>query len=157
MRASLSAMILLLGVSNAVAGETSAAPGDLGRIQGSWTAQAGSRREIRVEMNINGREVKVAISTPQGLNIQAEGELKLDESTSPRSLDWVRFSGPDQQRYPAMPAVYKLEGETFTVCNGGFLGPRPKDFKPGEGALSDVVVFHRSAAKAGKSGIPGKP
>jgi uncharacterized protein (TIGR03067 family) len=143
MRASLSTFVVLLGASAGVAGEAATSAGDLGRLQGKWTAMAGTRREIRVVMEINGREVKVAISTPQGLNIKAQGELKLDESTTPRSLDWVKFSGPDQQPFPAIAAVYKLEGETFTVCNGGFLGARPKDFKPGEGALADVVVFRR--------------
>jgi uncharacterized protein (TIGR03067 family) len=157
MRASLYSLTFLLLASVSFAGETSAASGDLGRLQGKWTAVAGARHELRVEMNISGHDVKVAISTPQGLNLQAEGELKLDESTSPRSLDWVKFSGPDQQQFPAVAAVYKLEGETFTVCNGGFLGRRPREFKPGEGALADVVVFRRPTGKDGKSGIPGKP
>ena len=34
-------------------------------------------------------------------------------------------------------------GDTFTVCNGGMNGSRPKEFKPGDGALAEVVVFER--------------
>jgi uncharacterized protein (TIGR03067 family) len=142
MRAGILTVNILLGTYLVMAGEAGSTTGDLGRLQGKWAAMAGSRRDVRVEMEICGREVKVAISTPQGFSIKAGGELRLNESTTPRSLDWVRFASSDQQ-FPSIAAVYRLEGETFTVCNGGFLGPRPKDFKPGEGALSDVVVFRR--------------
>jgi uncharacterized protein (TIGR03067 family) len=117
--------------------------GDLGRLQGRWKAMAGPRKEIRVVLEIKGRDVSVDIKTPKGLDFQAQGELTLDESTSPRSLDWRKFSGPDQQPLPDIAAVYKIEGDTFTVCNGGVHGSRPKDFKPGEGVLADVVVFQR--------------
>ena len=152
MRACLSTFVVMLWASAGWAGEATSSAGDLARLQGKWTAMAGTRREIRVAMEINGRDVKVHIRTPQGLEIRAEGEIKLDESTSPRSLDWVKFSGPDQQQFPAVAAVYKLEGDTFTVCNGGFLGRRPKEFKPGESALADVVVFRRPAATEAKAG-----
>ena len=111
-----------MGFSRAVAGEATSSAGDLARLQGKWTAKAGPRREIQVVMDIKGREVSVAHQHAPGTGLQGQGELKLDETTTPRSLDWKKFSGPDQQPFPAVAAVYKLEGETFTVCNGGFLG-----------------------------------
>src|SRR6478672_4962060 len=99
MRASLSTIVVALWASAGWADEATSSAGDLARLQGKWTAMAGTRREVRVAMEISGRDVKVHILTPQGLEIKAVGELKLDESTSPRSLDWVRFSGPDQQQF----------------------------------------------------------
>jgi uncharacterized protein (TIGR03067 family) len=144
--------MLLLAVfvsSHAAAAEKENLPaGDLGRLQGRWKAMAGPRKEIRVVLEIKGRDVSVDIKTPKGLDFQAQGELDLNESTSPRSLDWRRFSGPDQQPLPDIAAVYKIEGDTFTVCNGGVHGSRPKDFKPGEGVLADVVVFQRFDSQA---------
>ncbi|MGZ3488223.1 MAG: hypothetical protein ACXVBY_15325, partial [Isosphaeraceae bacterium] len=97
------------------------------------------------------------IKTPKGLDFQVQGELKLDETTSPRSLDWKKLVGPDQQPLPEIAAVYKINGDTFTVCNGGFLGARPKEFKPGEGALADVVVFHRLDTKDARTGSTTAP
>jgi len=152
MKVSMPILLVLLGLHAHAADEAVSRDGDLGRLQGRWTAQAGTRREIHVVIEIKGRDVHAAIKTPQGLDFQVQGELKLDETTSPRSLDWKKFSGPDQQPLPDIAAVYKIEGDTFTVCNGGFLGSRPKEFKPGEGVLADVVVFHRLDPKDARTG-----
>jgi len=144
MKATLLTIVLVtLGLSTHAAEPTAPGDGDLARLQGRWTAMAGARRQVRVVIEVKGKNVNVAITTPQGLDIQAEGELKLDEKTTPRSLDWYHFIGPGEQPLPEIAAVYKVEGDTFTVRNGGFHGTRPKEFKPGESALADLVVFHR--------------
>lgn len=143
MKKLLSLLLILSGLHALAAEKVGLFTGDLGRLQGRWQGMAGPRKEIRVVLEIKGRDVNVDIKTPKGLDFQAQGELNLDESTSPRSLDWRKFSGPDQQPLPNIAAVYKIEGDTFTVCNGGVHGSRPKDFKPGEGVLADVVVFQR--------------
>jgi uncharacterized protein (TIGR03067 family) len=123
--------------------EPIAANSDLGRLQGRWTARAGARKEMRVVLTIQGRQVDVAISTPRGIRMQAQGVVKLDETPSPRQVDWINFTSADQQEFPPIPGIYKLDGDTFTVCNGGMNGSRPKEFKPGDGVLSEVVVFQR--------------
>jgi uncharacterized protein (TIGR03067 family) len=120
-----------------------AVEGDLARLQGNWVAKAGTRRNITVALAVEGRKARVVITMPQGLKMQAQGELRLNERTEPRSLDWVGFSGPDSQDLPDLPAIYRIEGETFRVCNGGFHNPRPSAFRPGEGLLRDVHVFER--------------
>lgn len=152
-------LLVLLGMNVHAADEAGSKAGDLGRLQGSWTADAGVRHDIHVVIEIKGRGVCAAIKTPQGLDFQVRGEVKLDETTSPRSLDWKKLTGPDQQPLPEIAAVYKIDGDTFTVCNGGFLGARPKEFKHGEGALADVVVFHRldsknARASSGPASLP---
>jgi uncharacterized protein (TIGR03067 family) len=140
--------------------EAIAAASDLGRLQGCWTARAGARKEIRVILTVRGRQVDVAISTPQGVRVQAQGVVKLDEATSPRQVDWINFTSADQQEFPKIPGIYKLDGDTFTVCNGGMNGSRPKEFKPGDGVLSEVAVFQRervaSTAKTKPEGTTTK-
>ena len=136
--------ITAFGWISALAGtEAIPADTDLGRLQGRWTARAGARREVRVVLIIQSRRVDATIITPQGVRFQVQGEVRLDETTSPRSLDWVNFSGADQQEFPQIPAIYKLDRDTFTLCNGGMNGTRPKEFKPGDGALADVVILER--------------
>ena len=157
MKVSMPILLVLLGLNVHAADEAVSRDGDLNRLQGRWTAEAGTRHEIHVMIDIKGRGVCAAIKTPQGLDFQVQGELKLDETTSPRSLDWKKLVGPDQQPLPEIAAVYKIDGDTFTVCNGGFLGARPKEFKPGEGALADVVVFHRLDTKNTRTGSATAP
>ena len=141
--------ITALGWISALAGtEAIPADTDLGRLQGRWTARAGARREVKVFLTIQGRRVDATIKTPQGVSFEVQGEVRLDETTSPRSLYWVNFSGADQQEFPQIPAIYKLDRDTFTLCNGGMNGTRPKEFKPGDGALADIVVFERERPPA---------
>jgi uncharacterized protein (TIGR03067 family) len=157
MKASMPILLVLLGLNVHAADEAVSRDGDLTRLQGRWTAKAGTRHEIHVVIEIKGRGVCATIKTPKGLDFQVQGELKLDETTSPRSLDWKKLIGPDQQPLPEIAAVYKIDGDTFTVCNGGFLGARPKEFKPGEGVLADVVVFHRLDARDTRTGSTTAP
>jgi uncharacterized protein (TIGR03067 family) len=131
--------------------ETISPNSDLGRLQGRWNARADARGEVRVVLQIDGHKVDASINTPQGIRFRLRGELKVDESTSPRSLDWVKFSGADQQEFPDVLGIYKIHRDTFTIRNGELSGPRPKEFKSGEGVLCEVIVFEReriaSAAK----------
>jgi uncharacterized protein (TIGR03067 family) len=136
-------LTMLLGLEAHAADPGSALAGDLGRLQGRWTASAGLRRDIRVVLEIKGRAVTVDISMPRGQNFQVEGELALDETTRPRSLAWTRFMAPGEQPLPEIQGVYKIDGDIFTVCNGGLHGTRPKEFKRGDHPLADLVVFQR--------------
>jgi uncharacterized protein (TIGR03067 family) len=124
---------------------------DLARLQGRWTARAGARRQIRVALHVPGCHVDAAITTPQGLCVKLRGEVKLDDSTGPRRVDWIKFTGADQQEFPPIAGIYKLDGNHFTVCTGGMNGARPSAFRSGDGVLTEVVVFQREQAAASKS------
>jgi uncharacterized protein (TIGR03067 family) len=138
-----------LAWTTALAGAEAISPdSDLGRLQGRWTARAGAKHEVRVVLAVQGRRVIASIATPQGIRFQVHGEVKVDETMSPRRLDWVKFIGADQQEFPEIPAIYKLDRDTFIVCNGGLDGPRPTEFKSGDGLLAEVVVFKREPAPA---------
>jgi uncharacterized protein (TIGR03067 family) len=137
--------------------EAIATNSDLGRLQGRWTARAGARKEIQVSLSIQGRRVDVDINTAQGISLRAQGEVKVDESTSPRKVDWINFTSGDQQEFPQIPGIYKLNGDTFTVCNGGMNGSRPKEFKPGDGVLAEVVIFQRERVASAEKTKPSAP
>jgi uncharacterized protein (TIGR03067 family) len=136
-------LTIVLGWSSVVPAAESV-EGDLARLQGRWVTKAGNRRNIVVSLQVEGRRARVNITMPRGLKLRAEGELRLNERTEPRSLDWVGFSGPDSQDLPDLPAIYRIDGTTFKVCNGGFNNPRPSSFTPGDGVLADVHVFERA-------------
>lgn len=130
-------------VSAIGAAESTKTASDLARLQGKWTARAGARKEVRVVLEIKRRKATASINTPHGVRLLLEGEIKLDASTSPRQLDWINFTGADQQEFPPLLAIYSVAGDKFTVCNGGMNGPRPTQFKAGDGILAEVIVFDR--------------
>ena len=121
--------------------------GDLDRLQGRWVARAGSDRSFDVTIEIRGSRVEVRIGSAGGLALTARGELKLDESATPRTLDWVKFRSPDGGEFPEILAIYEFRGDSLRVCNGGPNDARPTEFTPGDGPLADVVVFERPGAR----------
>ena len=106
-------------------------------------AKAGPRGDIRVRLDVDGRRVRVKIVTPVGLSMAAIGELAVDDSASPRTLDWVKFRGPDGSEFPEILGIHELKGGSLRVCNGGPNNPRPTEFADGDGPLAAVVVFER--------------
>jgi uncharacterized protein (TIGR03067 family) len=131
--------------------------GDIARLQGRWTAKAGPQGNIQVLLEIEGERARIDIATPQGLKFQVRGELRINDRVVPRTLDWVKFTGLDEQDLPDIPAIYELDGETFKVCNGGPNSTRPKEFKQGEGILAGIVIFERPKSKAASATPPGVP
>ena len=128
-----------------------------GPAPGPMDGPRGARKEIRVILTIQGRQVDVAHQHAQGIRLQAQGEVKLDETTSPRKVDWIKFTSADQQEFPQIPGIYKLDGDTFTVCTGGMNGSRPREFKPGDGVFSEVVVFQRERVASAEKTKPSGP
>src|SRR4051794_6385920 len=135
--------VALMGGASRVVGGENAAESDLGRMQGTWVTRAGERQELCVTLEIQGSHVTVRVKTPQGLKLQGEGEIRVNETVAPRSLDWVGFTGADAIELPDILAIYELSDRTLRVCNGGPNNPRPTRFKAGEGILAGVHVFER--------------
>ena len=97
LRLSLVWMIVAVLPIPAGAGSEAISPdSDLGRLQGKWTAQAGLRRELKVALDIQGHRVDAVVTTPRGLNLRAQGEVKIDERHVPsrRQLDQVQWARP---------------------------------------------------------------
>lgn len=117
--------------------------GDLARLQGGWTVKAGPKRDIPVTLVIKGQDVVVDVESPLGLSIHAEGKIRIQESATPKTIDWVGFSIVDGQDFPEVLGLYELSDTTFTIVNGGPNNGRPHVFKKGDGALADVLTFTR--------------
>ena len=84
------------------------------------------------------------LASPLGIKVHAEGKLKINESASPKTIDWVGFSIVDGQDFPDVLGIYELGEATFKMVTGGSNDRRPSEFKKGDGALADVLVFTRA-------------
>jgi uncharacterized protein (TIGR03067 family) len=127
-------------------GAAPASNGDLTKLQGRWETKVGLRKATVVSIEIKGKAVVATILTPQGRKIQADGELKIDETTTPKALDWVKFTTIDGEVVPEMRAIYRLEEGRLYIRSGGFNDDRPTEFNPGEGVWANVLVFQRPAS-----------
>ncbi len=114
---------------------------DLSKLQGRWETKVGLAQGDagfdRDQRECGGRDDRDAA----GRKIQADGELKLDETTSPKALDWVKFTTIDGEEVPEMRAIYRLEEGRLYIRSGGFNDDRPTGFDAGEGVWANVLVF----------------
>jgi uncharacterized protein (TIGR03067 family) len=155
------AILIVAGVLAAApatntASASEALTGDLGRLQGRWTASAGPKGAFPVTLEFRGREVHVEVRPPVGPPIRARGEVQVDDAVSPKALDWVRFTALDGQALPEILAIYELDGDTFRLCNGGPHNPRPEVFEPGDGVLAEIVTFQRAQDDDVASNVVGR-
>lgn len=142
-----STLVILIAPVLMAAGPADRLSGDLAKIQGDWTVNAGPKRDIPVTLSIKGNEVTVDFASPLGIKIHAEGKVKIDDAASPKTVDWVGFSFVDGQEFPEVLGIYELGDQTLKMVNGGPNDRRPTVFKKGDGALADVLVFTRTGSK----------
>ncbi|THV21301.1 TIGR03067 domain-containing protein [Peteryoungia ipomoeae] len=79
-------------------------------------------------MTISGNRFHVAI--PGGETL-IEGAFVLDETTSPKAIDWIDSVGPDAGR--PLPAIYTLSSDSFAFAAADADMQRPADFRGGPG------------------------
>lgn len=131
---------------------------DLSKMQGRWEATVGKKREFSVSLEVKGNEVSATIVPKRGPKLKASGELQLDPTVTPRSLDWVKFSTPDGIEVPKVLSIYRLEGEKLILRSGGFNDTRPKSFEAGgEGVWTEVMVFTRPAPPEKSATVSSNP
>jgi uncharacterized protein (TIGR03067 family) len=139
------ALSLLLVVGASGAAPTSKVEGDLSKLQGRWETKVGLKKGTIVRLEIKGRSVAATILTPQGMKIQADGEVKINETVTPKAVDWVKFTTVDGEEIPEVRGIYRFEGDRFYLRSGGFNDERPTGFDAGQGVWAAVLVFQRAA------------
>jgi uncharacterized protein (TIGR03067 family) len=144
-----SSMVVVLGLAlGAGAAGADEAGGDLKQFQGTWTLDA---------VQINGVKVDVEMMKKQGHDItlvvkdekftlklkrgDMEGTLKLDPTKKPKAYD-AKATDPEGKTHESI-GIYKIEGDTLTVCYVAAGKDRPTEFKADAGSEAVVQVFKR--------------
>jgi uncharacterized protein (TIGR03067 family) len=120
----------------------SAKRSDLELMQGKWvpveiiangkTLEAEVLNAIKVTLHENTYKTE----RPNGVD---EGTFKIDESTTPRTMNLTSDSGKD------IPAIYEISEDTFKACYALGNASKPTEFKSPEDSNHILVTYKRKA------------
>ena len=149
MRSTTSLSLILATALGAWSGPSTAEEpkGDLARLQGTWSSKVGPNKDVPATLIVKGDSAEVVVKRPDGDDIRLKGKVKVDDQASPKTLDWVEFTTPQGDAIPANRAIYKLDGDNWTVCSGGPGNDRPSKFEAGEGGPPMLNTWARLKAK----------
>ena len=123
--------------------EDSKPPGDIDKLQGTWTGKVGAPgREVKMTMVVDGENVTETIEEDGAANAN-KARLQLNEKADPKEMDLMDFERlPGSKSPPPSPRIYELKGDTLKLCCGhNDSSPRPTEFKTGgEGRDFTIVV-----------------
>jgi uncharacterized protein (TIGR03067 family) len=121
---------------------------DLKQFQGTWTLvavevngkkiDAEAMKKAGHEITLIVKDEKVTLKLRRG---DMAGTLKLNPSKKPKAYD-SRATDPEGQTHEAV-GIYKIEGDTLTVCYVAAGNDRPSEFKADAGSGAVVQVFKR--------------
>ena len=124
--------------------------GDLAKIQGRWTGMVGPEKNVPLTLVIEGTKANASFTRPDGTDVALKGKIKIDESKSPKQMDWTGFVRPDGNDAEDNLGIYELDGDTLKVCNGGPGNDRPAKFEEGTDGPPHIIVLKREKAKDAK-------
>ena len=124
-------------LSTAAAQKDGADKKELEKFQGKW-ATASVTVDGEAEDAIMDRFLAIKGDKATFLDKNKEtgtGSIKLDPGKSPAHLDFTYEDGP--AKGTTLKGIYKIEGDTMTLCLGGIGKDRPTEFasKPGSGTI----------------------
>ena len=118
----------------------------LKKLQGKWqlTGQehGGKKAAAKEVAGITLEVSKAGFTTREGVDVKEDASVvHLDAKARPAALDLKITAGPDLDK--VVKGVWKLEGETLTVCIAEPGKDRPKEFKASEGTGHTLLVFKK--------------
>ncbi len=117
--------------------------GDLAKLQGDWTVKLSD--DVMILLEIRGKHTTSSGTLPGGQKVRLKYDLRLDEQANPKAWDWVGPVGPDGRKIDDQFAIYKLDGDTLTLCVAP--STRPTEFKAGKNGIPALKVYHRVVKK----------
>jgi uncharacterized protein (TIGR03067 family) len=108
---------------------------DFELLQGTWHITALEMNGAKVDgQTFQGAKIILKGNEFKSLSMGAEyeGTFKIDPSASPKTLDMTFTKGPENGNTNA--AIYKLEGDTWTICMATASTVRPTKFATAKGS-----------------------
>ena len=107
--------------------------GDVAALQGKWKALIGPNKDQSLVVTFKESKAEAKHTGENANEFEVKGEYTINESASPKTIDFVKLKGENGDEIGDNLGIYKIEGESLTICAGGPGGPRPTEFKAGDG------------------------
>lgn len=119
----------------------------LKKLQGTWqlTGQehGGKKAEMKDLADTTLEVNRTAFTSRDGIDIKEDSRVsRLDPRAKPAAIDLTIVAGPDIDK--VVQGVWKLEGDTLTICVAEPGKERPKAFAGKEGTGHTLLVFRRA-------------
>ncbi len=121
---------------------------DLKQFQGTWTLESLEANGKKIDgeiMKKAGQQINLVVKGDQVTLKVSRGDLtgtiKLDPSKSPKAYE-VKGAGPEGIAYDSF-GIYKIDGDTLTVCYAAAAKDRPSEFKADAGSDVALQVWKR--------------
>ena len=117
------------------------------RLNGTWeftgSVSDGKKEAPKERVTLTLKDGKYTFMW--GGKVVDEWALKIDPTSSPKSMDLTPSSGPTESN--SYRAIYELKGNTLRVCLGQRGKPRPKAFEAKAGSGHTLVTYKRLTPK----------
>jgi uncharacterized protein (TIGR03067 family) len=120
-----------------------------GKLNGTWEVVRSTSDGEEVSLP---RKVKLALTLKdgkytfrQGDEVIEEGTVKIDPTTTPKSMEISAATGPDKGK--TFRSIYEVKGDTQRVCEAPPGKPRPKAFGAKEGSGHTLITYKRVKAR----------
>jgi uncharacterized protein (TIGR03067 family) len=118
--------------------KTDAAEAKRESLQGAWEiALTASKDTPPLKIKVAFGEERVSFGALSFLNVT----YQIDPSKSPKHIDWTPIEGPKKGQ--PIPSIYRLEGDTLTICLGEAGGKRPTEFHERKDAGGGLILVFR--------------
>lgn len=112
---------------------------------GKWTVGKATLGGKDITKAFKGVELVLAPDGGYSLTIGGEtdkGTVKVDAARTPKEMDIVGTDGPNKGK--TIKTIYKLDGDTMTVCYELGDGPRPTAFESKAGTKVFLAEYKRA-------------
>jgi RNA polymerase sigma factor (sigma-70 family) len=125
---------------------------DKDKLQGTWLLvsaivegedRAGGVKKEGHKRTFKGDEFTIEKAGQPGS--QAKVQYKIDPNKKPKTMDLIPGAGPDKGK--TVPAIYKIEDDTLTICEGDVGKDRPTEFSSTAENGWILLVFERERQK----------
>ncbi|QDV35241.1 sigma-70 family RNA polymerase sigma factor [Tautonia plasticadhaerens] len=126
---------------------TAEEPADLKAIRGTWAVAS---VESQGGESPDADQVKKGrwIFDAKKLSVETAGEARkssftLDPDASPKAIDLVPLGGPENEKGKTFLGIYKIEGDSLTICMAAPGAVRPDRFATEQGTGTFLIALRR--------------